>query len=88
MAGDCEAAGNGIIITAVRSGTNNANNTAPDMTSPYFVQATCLNCPIDVEPEVFRTKGTTAASITFTQLDSEAAETFNVVVTYEIHKTP
>ena len=88
MAGDNEALGNGIIVTAVRAGMPNANNTAPDLNAPYIVEATWSNSPVDVEPEKFRVKGNAGASITFSQLQGEASETWNIACTYEIHKTP
>ena len=87
MAGtDGTAVGNGIIISAVKSGFNHALNTAPDMTSTAFVQCTYTNTPVDVEPERFRFKGTDTASVTFSQLNSEVAETWNVMVEYEIYR--
>jgi len=78
--------GNGIIITGVKSGFCKPLNTAPDMTSHVSVQCTYSNSPVDVEPEKFRDMGTTAASITFSQLDSSKAETWNVVCEYTIYK--
>jgi len=88
MATDESALGNGIIITAVKTGFGHANNTAPDLTSHISVHCTYSNSPIDVEPERFRRKATNASSITFSQLDSEAAEVWNVLIEYEIHKNP
>lgn len=85
MATDESALGNGIIITAVKSGIGNTLNTAPDMTSHVSVQCTFSNSPIDVEPEKFRKKGTNTSSITFKQLASEAADTWNVVIEYEVY---
>ena len=88
MAGtDGTAVGNGIILSAVKSGFVTTLNTAPDMTSMALVQCTYTNSPVDVEPERFRWKGTETASVTFSQLDSEAAETWNVVIEYEIYKS-
>jgi len=86
MATDESGLGNGIIITAVKTGFGHTNNTAPDMTSHVSVQCTYSNSPIDVEPERFRKKATDTSSVTFTQLNSEAAETWNVVIEYEIYK--
>lgn len=88
MATDESAMGNGIIITAVKTAFTHVNNTAPDMTSHVSVQCTYSNSPIDVEPERFRRKATDASSVTFSQLNSEAAETWNVVIEYEIYDSP
>jgi len=88
MAGDNEAIGNGIIVTALRSGFGHTLNTAPDLASHVSVECTFSNSPVDVEPERFRQKATNTSSITFSQLDCEAAETWNVVCEYEIYKTP
>ena len=88
MATDESALGNGIIITAVKSGFTHVNNTAPDLTSHLSVQCTYSNSPIDVEPERFRRKATNTSNVTFMQLDCEAAETWNIVCEYEIYKTP
>ena len=88
MAGDNEAIGNGIIVTAVRSGFGHTLNTAPDLTSHLSVEANVANQPVDVEPERFRQKATNTSSVTFMQLDCEAAETWNIVCEYEIYKTP
>ena len=85
MATDESGLGNGIIITAVKTGFGHTLNTAPDMTSHVSVQCTYSNSPIDVEPERFRKKGTNASSVTFSQLNSEASETWNIVIEYEIY---
>ena len=90
MAGDNEALGNSVIVTGVKTAFVNANNTAADASCAghVLVQATYSNSPVDVEPERFRDMGTTAASITFKQLNGEAAETWNIVCEYEISKSP
>ena len=89
MAGtDQTALGNGVIITAVKSGFGHTLNTAPDLTSMASVQCTYSNTPVDVEPEKFRWKATDTSSVTFSQLDSEAAETWNIIVEYEIYDSP
>lgn len=82
---DGTAVGNGVIISAVRAGFVNTMSTAPDLPSMAIVQCTYTNSPVDVEPERFRWKGTNTASVTFKQLNSEAAETWNVVIEYEIY---
>jgi len=88
MAGDCEAQGNGVIVTGVKASFVQKENTAADMLGHVNVQANIVNGPIDVEPERFRDKGTTLGSITFKQLTAEAAETFNIVIEYEIYTSP
>lgn len=87
MATDESGLGNGIIITAVKNGFGHVNNSAPDMTSHVSVQCTYSNSPIDVEPERFKKKATDTSSVTFSQLNSEASETWNVVIEYEISTT-
>ncbi len=87
MAGDNEASGNGIIIRALKSGFNHTLNVDPDYPSDY-VEGVWSNMPVDVEPERFRDKGTTTASVTFTQLQVEAAETFNIKLEYTIYTSP
>ena len=87
MAVDSDAVGNGITITGVKSAFNNANNTAPDQTS-RAVQATILKPVIDLEVEKFRSKGTTAASITFSQTVAHSAETWYIQIEYGIYTSP
>lgn len=88
MAGtDGTAVGNGVIISAVKSGFVHFRNTAPDQPSMAYVQCTYTNSPVDVEPERFREKGTDTASVTFSQLDSEKAETWSIIIEYEIYKS-
>ena len=88
MAGtDQIALGNSIIISAVKAGFVNTKNTAPDQPSMAIVQCTYSNSPVDVEPERFREKGTDTASVTFSQLQGEATETWNIIIEYEIYKS-
>jgi len=88
MAGDNEAMGNGVIVTGVKASFVHAKNTSPDLAGHVVVQGSAANLPVDVEPERFRDKGTTLASITFKQLTAEAAETVNIVIEYEIYTSP
>jgi len=88
MAGDNEAMGNGIIVTGVKASFVQKENTAADLLGHVVVEGVWSAMPIDVEPERFRDKGTTLASITFKQLTAEAAETFNIVIEYEIYEAP
>ena len=82
MATDEQAVGNGITLTGVVSGFNNVNNTAPDQAS-FAVQATILKPIVDIKPvEEFRRVGTTAASITFSQVVAHSAETWQIKLTY------
>jgi len=86
MAGtDGTAVGNAIIVSAVKTGFGHTLNTAPDMTATHFVECTYTNSPVDVEPERWRWKATNTSSVTFMQLQGEAAETWNIVVEYEIY---
>ena len=88
MAGDNEAMGNGVIVTGVKTAFVHKLNTLPDLAGHVVVEGVWSAMPIDVEPERFRDKGTSLASITFKQLTAEAAETFNIVIEYEIYTSP
>jgi len=85
MATDEQAVGNGIIISAVKTGIGDAKNTAPDQTS-FYVQATILKPVVDIrDVEDFRDTGSTAASITFKQLVAHSAETWFIHLRYDLY---
>ena len=85
MAVDSDAVGNGIIISAVKTGMGDALNTAPDQTS-FFIQATILKPVVDIHPvEEFRDTGSTTASITFKQTVAHSAETWNIYLRYDLY---
>lgn len=85
MAVDSDAVGNGITISAVKTGMEAALNTAPDQTS-FFIQATILKPVIDVrDVEDFRDKGSTTGSITFKQTVAHSAETWFLHLRYDLY---
>lgn len=82
---DEQAIGNGITISAVKTGMGDALNTAPDQTA-FFVQATILNPIVDVrDVEEFRDVGSTTASITFNQTVAHSAETWFLKFRYDLY---
>lgn len=85
MATDEQAIGNGITVSAVKTGMERAENTAPDQTS-FFIQATILKPVVDIrDVEDFRDKGSTAASITFKQVVAHSAETWFLHFRYDLY---
>lgn len=84
--GDEAAIGNGIIISAVKTGMEDSLNTAPDQTS-HYVMANIITPVVDVrDVEDFRDKGTTTASITFKQTLAQSAETWYIHLRYDLYK--
>ena len=85
MAVDSDAVGNGIIISAVKTGMGDALNDSPDQTS-MFIQATILKPVVDIrDVEDFRDTGSTTASITFKQTVAHSAETWFIKLNYRIY---
>jgi hypothetical protein len=85
VAVDSDAVGNGITISAVKTGMGDALNTAPDQTS-FYVQATILKPVIDIrDVEEFRDQGSTTASITFKQTVAHSAETWFIHLRYDLY---
>lgn len=85
MAVDSDAVGNGITISAVKTGIGDALNDSPDQTS-FFIQATILKPVVDIrDVEDFRDKGSTAASITFKQTVAHSAETWFIHLRYDLY---
>lgn len=77
--------GNGIIISAVKSGLERAENTAPDQTS-HYIQANIITPVVDVrDVEDFRDKGSTTATITFKQVVAQDAETWYIHLRYDLY---
>lgn len=78
-------ASQGGLISAVKTGFNDTLNTDPDHTGTgYFFG---WNAPlIDIEPEMFRSKGTTTAKIVFKEAKTDTnAEIIQVQILYEIY---
>lgn len=88
MAVDSDNMLNGIIIKGSKVSFDNALNTAPDQTS-ISIQTNVTRQFAEVKPvEIERSKGTTAAKITFTQTVEQNAETWFIHLRYFIFKNP
>lgn len=74
----------GGLVSAVKVGFNDVLNTDPDHEAWGYTFI--WNHPIvDLEPEMFRSKGTETASITFKEQKTETnAEIISVYILYEI----
>lgn len=74
----------GGLISAVKSGFNDVLNTEALTDVGYIFN---FHRPIiDIEPEMFRAKGTTTAKITFKEQKTETnAEVIQVQILYEIY---
>ena len=74
----------GGLISAAKVGFNDILNSEPLTDVGYIFNF--FHPIIDLEPEMFRSKGTTAASITFKEQKSDTnAETIQVQILYEIY---
>lgn len=75
----------GALISSVKSGFDDTLNADPDMDGMgYFIG--WRQPLIDIEPEMFRSKGTTTASITFKEVKTETnAEVIQIQILYEIY---
>jgi len=74
----------GGLISAVKVGFNDVLNTEPLTNVGYIFNF--HNPIIELEPEMFRAKGTLTASITFKEQKSDTnADTIQVQILYEIY---
>jgi len=75
----------GVLVSAIKSGFNDILNTDPDHTGTGY-QVNFYHPIIDIEPEMFRSKGTTTASITFKEQKCETnVDTATIQILYEIY---
>jgi len=75
----------GMLVSCVKSGINDILNTDPDHTGTGYI-VTWLHPIIDIEPEMFRSKGTTTATVTFKeQKIATNTDICTIQILYEIY---
>ena len=75
----------GVLVSAVKANFNDVLNTDPDHTGVGY-QVNFYNTLLDIEPEMFRSKGTKTASITFKEQKLQTnVDTASIQILYEIY---